>query len=56
MDTKDAMLEHPTTEEGAKLLLDEARGESLSVCGAHEETCEMLANDPVKKSLLRFTG
>jgi hypothetical protein len=43
METKEAMREHAAAEEGAKLLLDEARGRLISQCGAREEACELLA-------------
>ena len=51
---EEAVREHAAAEEGAKLLLDEARSGLLSVCGAREEAFELLANDLMKKSLLRF--
>ena len=47
---------HAAAEEGAKLLLDEARRGLLSVCGAREEAFELLANDLMQKSLLRLTA
>ena len=50
------MREHAAAKERAKLLLDEARSRLLSVCGAREEAFELLAHDPMKESLLRFTA
>ena len=46
--------EYAAAEEGAKLLLDEARGRLLPACGAREETFELLADDSMKESLLGF--
>jgi hypothetical protein len=54
METKEAVREHATAEEGAKFLLDEVRGLLLSVRGARKEACELLANDLMKESLLRL--
>ena len=54
MDAQEPVREHATTKEGAKLLLDEARSGLLSVCGAREKAFELLANDLMKKSLLRL--
>jgi hypothetical protein len=48
------MRKHAAAKERAKLLLDEARSGLLSVRGARQEACELLANDLMKKSLLRF--
>ena len=48
------MGEYAAAEEGAKLLLDEARGRLLPACGAREETFELLAEDSMKESLLGF--
>ena len=49
-----SVCEYAAAEEGAKLLLDEARGRLLSACGAREETFELLADDSMKESLLGF--
>jgi hypothetical protein len=54
--TEEAVREHAAAKELAKLLLDEARSRLLSVCGAREEAFELLAHDPMKESLLRFTA
>jgi hypothetical protein len=54
VNAQESMREHAAAKEGAKLLLDEARGRLLSVCGAREKTFELLANDLVKQSLLRL--
>ena len=55
VNAQESMREHAAAKEGAKLLLDEARGRLLSVCGAREEAFELLANDLMKESLLRLT-
>jgi hypothetical protein len=54
VNAQEPVREHATAQEGAKLLLDEARSGLLSACGAREEACELLANDPMKKRLLRL--
>ena len=46
--------EHAAAEEGAKLLLDEARGRLLSACGARKEPFELFADGSMKESLLGF--
>ncbi len=52
--TEEPVREHATTEERAKLLLDEARSGLLSVRAARQEAFELLANDLMKESLLRL--
>ena len=54
VNAQEAMREHAAAEEGAKLLLDEARGRLLSACGAREKTFELLADDSMNESLLGF--
>ncbi|MDE0886967.1 MAG: hypothetical protein OSB70_15700, partial [Myxococcota bacterium] len=54
VNAQEAMREHAAAQEGAKLLLDEARGRLLPACGAREETFELLADDSMKESLLGF--
>ena len=54
MNAHEAMREYAAAEEGAKLLLDEARGGLRSACGARKEPIELFAEDSMKKSLLGF--
>jgi hypothetical protein len=54
VETKEAVREHAAAKEGAKLLLYEAWSGLLSVCGAREKAFELLANDLMQESLLRF--
>jgi len=56
VNAQESVCEHATAKEGAKLLLDEAGGGLLSVRGARQEACELLADDLMKKSLLRLTA
>ena len=54
VNAQEAVREHSAAEEGAKLLLDEARGRRLSACSARKETFKPLADDSMKESLLGF--
>jgi hypothetical protein len=54
--TEEAVRQHAAAQAGAELRLDEARGRLRSVHGAREEAFELVANDRVKKSILRFMG
>ena len=54
VEVQEPVRENTTAKEGAKLLLDEARGRLISQCGAREEALQLLAHDLVKKSLLRL--
>ena len=50
---QEAMRQDAATQEGAKLLLDEARDRLIAVGRAREKALELLANDLVKEGLLR---
>ena len=52
VETEEAVCKHAAAEEGAELLLDEARGRLTSQCPAREEAFQLFAHDLVKKSLL----
>ncbi len=54
VEAEKAVREHAAAKEGAKLLLDEPWCRLISQCGAREEAFQLLAYDPMKKSLLRF--
>jgi hypothetical protein len=54
VNTEEAVRDQPAAEVGAKLLLDEARGGLLPAPSGRQEAFELLAYDPVKKSLLRL--
>jgi len=54
VEAQEPVRENATAKEGAKLLLDEARGRLISQCGAREEALQLLAHNLVKKSLLRL--
>jgi hypothetical protein len=55
VEAQEAMRKLAAAEEGAKLLLDEARGRLLFVRGAREEAFELLPNDPMKEGRLWLT-
>ncbi len=54
VNAQESVREHAAAEEGAKLFLDEARGCLLPVGSSREKAFELLANDLMKESLLRF--
>ena len=54
VNAQESVCEYAAAEEGAKLLLDEARGRLLSAYGARKEPFELFAEDSMKESLLGF--
>jgi len=54
VDAQEAMRDHAAAEEGAKLLLDEARCRLLYARGAREESFELLPNNSMQEGLLRL--
>ncbi|MCG8589641.1 MAG: hypothetical protein MJE66_10150 [Proteobacteria bacterium] len=54
VNAKEAVREHATAQEGAKLLLDEARSRLISVCSARQEAIELLANHLMEESRFRL--
>ena len=54
VETQEAVREHTTAEEGAKLLLDKSGCRLFSVLGAREEAYQLLAYNLMNKSLLRL--
>ena len=54
VNAQESVCEYAAAEEGAKLLLDEARGRLLSACGARKEPFELFADGSMKESLLGF--
>jgi len=54
VEPEEAVGEHATAQECAKLLLDEARHRLIAQRRAREERLQLLADDPVKERLLRL--